>query len=89
MALWNSINVTCEGYMTLCCADAFNYNVIEDLNKISIQEAWHSDKMVEMRSRHIKRKLDGTLCGKCVKCYDGEIKALNNELYLKSQSAIG
>lgn len=85
-ALWNSINVTCEGYMTLCCSEAYNLNAIIDVNEMGIKEAWYSDKMVAMRERHVKKNLRGTLCGKCLGYSEGSVLPLNEELYIKSTS---
>jgi MoaA/NifB/PqqE/SkfB family radical SAM enzyme len=82
--LWNSINVTCEGYLTLCCSEAFNYLVVEDVNNMSLEEAWHSERMNEMRKRHMENDLDGTECARCLGNKEAIIKPLNEELYLKS-----
>lgn len=65
--LWTSINVSCEGYLALCCTDVDNNLVIEDLNVKSIKEAWHSERMQEMRRRHLNNDLQGMLCQRCIK----------------------
>lgn len=82
--LFNSINVTAEGYLTLCCSEAFNYLVIEDLNEMSLKDAWYSDKMVEMRKKHIENDLEGTQCYKCRIGKICEVKPLNEKLYISS-----
>lgn len=82
--LWNSINVTCEGYLTLCCSEAFNYLVVEDLNKMGLEEAWHSERMAGLRKRHLENALSGTQCEACLNGNKEGIEPLNRELYLQS-----
>lgn len=83
--LFNSVYVTCEGYLTLCCNDTLNYLVTEDLNKMSIKEAWYSPKMVEMRTRHLNHDIENTQCNNCIynKCDD--VTPLNEKLFLECQ----
>lgn len=83
--LWTSINVSCEGYLTLCCTDVDNNLVIEDLNTKSIKEAWHSERMQEMRRKHLDNNLQGTLCQRCIKNDSAEeYKPLDKKLYESS-----
>jgi len=86
--LWNSINVTCEGYLTLCCSEAFNYLVIEDLNELSLEEAWYSQRMTEMRKRHLENNLSRTLCDICLNEKNREVEPLNIELYKRSLNCL-
>ena len=79
-SLWNQINVTCEGFLTLCCSEAFNYNVICDINKTNIVDAFNSPQMREMRRKHIQGDLSGTQCGKCIGLFCGEVRPLNQSL---------
>jgi len=83
--LFSTINVTCEGYLALCCEEVMNLLVLEDLNKISIKEAWYSDKMVTMRQRHINNELFGTQCYNCIYQTNTKVKPLNEELFLLSR----
>lgn len=86
-ALWNSINVTCEGFLTLCCSEAFNYLAAEDLNQMGLKEAWYSERMIAIRKRHIENKLEETQCGKCLGSWAGKVNPLNQELFNRSQGA--
>lgn len=45
--LWNSINVTCEGYLSLCCSESDNRLIVEDINHIGVKEAWLGEKMID------------------------------------------
>lgn len=82
--LFNSINVTAEGYLAACCSEAGTNLLVEDINTRSLREAWHSEKMVTLRRRHIDGKINGIQCEQCannslVEC----IQPLNSELARK------
>lgn len=62
---FNRLHVTYEGYLTLCCVDFQNYLAVADLNQMSLTEAWHAPAFVDIRRRHLERRLSGTLCGRC------------------------
>lgn len=64
--LWNSINVTCEGYLALCCSEANNRLIIEDLNEMPVQKAWLGEKMTKIRQKHLNRDVLDTPCYACV-----------------------
>lgn len=76
---FNRLYVTYEGYLTLCCADYQNYVVVEDLNNMSLKEAWYSEKFQKIRQRHIDEKLEGTLCYNCLKNTVSYIKPISEE----------
>lgn len=85
---FNKLHVTYEGYLTACCADFQNYLAIADLNKISLKEAWASNKFQELRLKHIEDNLKGTLCFNCMKNVDSPIEPLTKQLstiYKKSE----
>jgi len=83
--LFNSINVTCEGYLTLCCSEALNYMVIEDINKLSLKDAWHSKAMAEIRTRHINGNVSNTQCYRCIFDTQTSVEPLNYEFFLKGK----
>ena len=64
--LWNSINITCDGYLSLCCSESDNRLIIEDLNKKSVKDAWFGDKMNRIREKHMKNDIEDTPCYSCV-----------------------
>lgn len=51
--LFRTICVTAEGYLTLCCSEALNYLVVEDLNNMTLLKAWHSKRMKKIRQKHL------------------------------------
>ena len=84
--LFKTICITAEGYLTCCCSEAFNYLVVEDVNKLSLQEAWHSKAMQNIRKRHLENDIGGTQCYKCIfGVEEGQIKPLNEDLYFSSK----
>lgn len=64
--VFDTINVSCEGYLTACCTDFENYLAYADLNKTSLKEAWNNKIITELRRKHLKNKLEGTLCYNCI-----------------------
>lgn len=82
--LFNSVNITYEGYLTLCCSEALNMMVTCDLNTMTLADAWSSDIMKGIRRKHLENQLEGTQCYKCMYNVSAEVKPLNEELYFKS-----
>ena len=64
--LYEYISVTVEGYLTACCSEPTGAAVLHDLNHMSLKEAWFSDKMKELRQKHLDSGLEGTVCHKCL-----------------------
>ncbi len=64
--LWNSINVTCEGYLSLCCSESDNRLAVEDVNNMSVKEAWLGTKMTAIRNGHLQGKIENMPCFSCV-----------------------
>lgn len=64
--VFNTINVSCEGYLTACCTDFENYLVYADLNTTSLKEAWHNDVITKLRKKHLENDLGDTLCNNCI-----------------------
>lgn len=63
--VFTGLLVTYEGYLSACCADFENQLIIADLNKISLKEAWNSNKAIELRKKHIQRNVRGLMCDNC------------------------
>jgi MoaA/NifB/PqqE/SkfB family radical SAM enzyme len=71
---------TVEGYLRACCNDYENLLALEDINKVSIKEAWNGERFKSLRKKHIENKLDGTLCGKCIRNSKCKVEPLNSDL---------
>ncbi len=78
--LWNTFIVTCEGYVTACCADFQNYFAYADLNKETIAEAWNNPWITKLRKDHLEGKYMGTPCETCVTGKRVPWKPLREEL---------
>ena len=74
---FNKIHITCEGYLTACCADFQNYLAIENLNNTSLRKAWYSDNFKILRQKHLDKNLDGTLCYNCINNINKKIEPIN------------
>ncbi len=86
---FNKIHITREGYLRACCNDYENLLAIEDLNTLSLKDAWHSVRFREFRRRHMEDRLEGTLCAKCIRRSEGSCGALNPELMAASVGGEG
>ena len=74
---FDRIHVTCEGYLTICCADYHNYLAVADLKQVPLAEAWNGEAMQAARRMHVEDSMSGTLCGRCWKGETGPIQPLN------------
>ncbi len=77
--IFNKLFVSYEGYLTMCCTDFQNYLVAADLNKESLEHAWHNEYAQKLRKRHLDHSLEGTLCYDCLKNCVYDIKPLREE----------
>ena len=67
--IFNSSRITWNGWLTACSFDHDTRFEIADLNKVSLVEAWHNPKFVELRRQHLsgnREVLKASLCAKCL-----------------------
>lgn len=64
--VFNTINVTYEGYLTACCTDFQNYLVYGNANINSIKKCWHNRIITSLRKQHLNKKLKNNLCRNCI-----------------------
>lgn len=64
--LWNSINITCEGYLSLCCSESDNRLIVEDINHMSVKDAWLGNRMNTIRAQHLMGHIDKMPCLSCI-----------------------
>ena len=64
--VFNTVNVSCEGYLTACCTDFENYLVYADLNKETLKDSWHNEVITELRRQHLNKKLEENLWNNCI-----------------------
>lgn len=77
---FNKAHFTVEGYMRACCNDYENNLAIESIKEKKIIDVWNSVIFKDLRKKHLEDKMDGTLCGKCIRNSSAEIKPLNENL---------
>ncbi len=63
---FNTVIVTCEGYITACCMDFQNYLVYGNLNEKKLQDIWNNDVIQELRKKHLNGKIEDTICKNCI-----------------------
>lgn len=65
--LFERIVINEDGYLCACCMSTrTGYTLIEDLNKMTLQEAFYGETMTKVRQMHINNCLNGTICHNCV-----------------------
>jgi wyosine [tRNA(Phe)-imidazoG37] synthetase (radical SAM superfamily) len=77
---FNKAHISKEGFLKVCCNDYENLLAVEDLNQMTMMDAWHSDRFQKIRRDHIEDKLDGSVCGNCIRASKTPPKALNDDL---------
>ena len=77
--LFNRFHITYEGYLNICCVDFQNYLAIADLNVRSLKEAWQCREITEIRKRHLKNDLYGTVCYNCIHNTNEQVQPLVEE----------
>lgn len=80
--LWNSINITCEGYMALCCSTGLdNRLLVEDVRNKSIKDAWLGTRMQLIREKHICGNILDTPCYACITENEYQRDKMNRNLF--------
>ncbi len=77
---YNRVCITSEGFLTVCCTDYRNYLAVEDLSKMSLKDAWNSERFIDIRRRHMNNELDGTVCYNCLNKTIKKSFPINDEL---------
>ncbi len=57
--------ITQEGHLDLCCIDYHNYLAVTEIGDRHVRDAWNDQAFREIRARHLRGDLEGTLCGTC------------------------
>lgn len=65
-ALWQSLSITWDGTVVLCCGDLNGRMPIGDMQRQSILEVWNSDIMMDMRKRLLRPETPK--CELCAGC---------------------
>ena len=68
---------TAEGYMRACCNDYENYLAIDKIENKKIIDIWNGEIFRNLRKKHLDDKLQGTMCGKCIRNCKDKISPIN------------
>lgn len=82
--LWNSINVTCEGFLSLCCSESDNRLIVEDLNELCVKDAWLGRRMQEIRRLHLEGNVRNMPCFSCITEQECGDTAVDEDLFALS-----
>ena len=65
--LWERLHLTSEGNLTACCVDYENDLVFKKFSeKEKIIDQFNSEKIVNLRKRHLNNNLKNTICYNCI-----------------------
>mgnify|MGYP003324804349 CR=1 FL=1 len=54
--IFKSMQINSDGRVIPCCIDWKGINIIGDVNKDSVSEIWHGDKLKQLRTKHLLGK---------------------------------
>jgi radical SAM protein with 4Fe4S-binding SPASM domain len=74
---FNTIHITCEGYLSPCSVDLHYKLILGDLNHESLKDAWSGDRITELRRKLIDNDLDGIQCRECLRGGGARAEVLN------------
>lgn len=77
---FHRLTISPQGYATACVVDYDNYLAAEDLENLSLKEAWESSLFRKLRKAHISGKLDGLICNNCLNNEEKPCMPLNHRL---------
>lgn len=81
---FNKLHISWEGFLRVCCNDYENLLALHDLNEISLEEAFYSPEFQAFRERHLKDRLEGSLCFNCKYGCKAPVQPLSPELYSRT-----
>jgi radical SAM protein with 4Fe4S-binding SPASM domain len=65
--LWSSLYITFDGRVALCCQDYECRTELGDVNKESIMDIWHGERLADIRRQHLAGKFNiNPVCRDCV-----------------------
>lgn len=86
-SLFTEGHITYDGHLSACCFDHDGRFDMGDLNAMSFQEAWHSDKFRALRRANLAENVAGTVCAKCLAYEDAEPAAQPVTLIRRAEGA--
>jgi MoaA/NifB/PqqE/SkfB family radical SAM enzyme len=65
-SLFTLPHISYDGYLSACYCDHDHRFYMADLKTTSFKDAWHSTKLVELRRKHLLKKVQGSPCEGCI-----------------------
>jgi hypothetical protein len=65
-ALFTEMHINFDGQMSACYCDLDEKLYMADLKRMSLMEAWHSEKFIALRKQHLLKYVAGTVCESCI-----------------------
>ena len=84
---FNKVHISWEGFMRGCCNDYENMLALEDLESMTLAEAYYSERYMAWRRQHLENRLEGSLCFNCKYDRKTPVQPLNPELYFRTHES--
>lgn len=79
--LWDRLHLTAEGNLTACCVDYENDLVYKKFSeKEKILDQFNSEKISNLRNKHLKNDLKNTICYQCIYNENSEYNKIDDEI---------
>jgi MoaA/NifB/PqqE/SkfB family radical SAM enzyme len=65
-SLFTLPHISYDGYLSACYCDHDHRFYMADLKTTSFKDAWHSTKLIELRRKHLLKKVQGSPCEGCI-----------------------
>lgn len=80
--MYNRLHINSDGFLEACCVDFDNLLAIADLRKMSLREAWHDEKFIDLRRQNLTGDMLNNQCYNCVhNTVIKNLQPINKELY--------
>ena len=84
--LWDRLHLTAEGNLTACCVDYENDLVYKKFSeKEKIVEQFNSEKIANLRLKHLNNDLKNTICYNCIYNKNLEYNKIDNKIETASK----
>ena len=79
--LWDRLHLTAEGNLTACCVDYENDLVYKKFTKKEkIIDQFNSEKIMNLRDKHLKNDLKNTICYQCIYNENSEYNKIDDKI---------
>jgi MoaA/NifB/PqqE/SkfB family radical SAM enzyme len=84
--LWDRLHLTSEGNLTACCVDYENDLVYKKFSeKEKIIDQFNSEKITNLRDKHLKNDLKNTICHNCIYNENSKYSKIDDKIVASSK----